>query len=73
MKNRLYLYGLVNTALGGNCVSRFCSPRVSLSLMDVCHGLELQSVTALLDKLYMTAREMGLGTSLGRGLTHNQP
>lgn len=54
-------------------MSRFCSPRVSLSLMDVCHGLELQCVTALLDKLYMTTAEMGLGTELGRGLTHNQP
>lgn len=55
------------------CVSRFCSPRISLSLVDVCHGLELQSVTALLDKLYTTTAEMGLGTQLGRVLTHNQP
>lgn len=54
-------------------MSSSCSPRVSLSYMDVCHRLKLQSVTALLYKLRMTAREKGLGTKLWRGLGQTKP
>lgn len=43
-----------------------------MSHMDVCHRLKLQSVTALLYKLRMTAKEKGLGTKLGRGLGQTQ-
>lgn len=44
-----------------------------MSHMDVCHRLKVQSVTALLYEVRMTAKEKGLGTKLGRGPGQTQP